>query len=361
MNSHDKKIVLTGGGTAGHVMPNLALVGELKNKKWQIEYIGTRGIEKKLVTDFGLPFHEIFSGKLRRSPHIKDVIKNIFDVLFIFWGMMQSFFILKKLKPNLVFSKGGFVSVPVATAAWLLKIPVITHESDITPGLANRILFPMSRYIFYTFPSTKKYLPEGKAFEMGSPIREELLHGDKKRGLAFCGFSDEKSKPVLLVMGGSQGALRINQALEKILPNLVEKFYVIHLTGKGKQLHFKHPDYRGFEFVSRELPDIFAATDIVVSRAGANSIFELLELKKPMLLIPLQLSSRGDQVKNAEEFLKNGWALIQDELTLTDEKLLAKINELYSHQNEMILQMEKFLGTDSRKKIAEFIHTKIIQ
>ena len=249
-------------------------------------------------------------------------------------GFFQAVLLMLKLRPKIVFSKGGFVAVPVTLAAWLCRVPVVTHESDYSPGLANRIIGPFSRKILFTFPETASSLPTGKAVHVGTPVRKELFAGNAKDGFALCGF--EAAKPILLVMGGSQGAQRINESLKEILPELVSTWNVVHLTGKGKSIGYSHPGYRAFEFVGEELKDIFAASSIVVSRAGANSIFELLALKKPMLLIPLEVGSRGDQILNAKSFVANGWALSLRETTMTGKALSEAIEKLSRCGSEIV-------------------------
>lgn len=316
------RIVLTGGGTAGHVMPHIAILDELKHAGFEVHYIGSSGMEKELAGKFGIPFHQIATGKLRRY----FSIQNFIDVFRIVAGLFQAIGLMLKLHPKVVFSKGGFVAVPVTLAAWICRIPVVTHESDYSPGLANKIIAPFSRRILYTFPETGKFLSSEKALFVGTPVRPDLFTGDLDKGRNFSGFSN--AKPILLVMGGSQGAQRVNDALKSILPRLLNTFNVVHLTGKGKSIGFSNPDYRGFEFVGDELKDVFAAADLVVSRAGANSIFELLALKKPMLLIPLEIGSRGDQVLNAKSFAAKGWALQLSESSMTADSLFDAIMKL---------------------------------
>ena len=323
------KIVLTGGGTAGHVMPNLAILDELRASGFEVHYIGSGGIEKELITNAGVPFHQISTGKLRRY----FSVQNFLDIFRLTAGFIQALAIMLKLKPAIVFSKGGFVAVPVTLAAWICRIPVVAHESDYSPGLANRIIAPFSSKILYTFPETAASLPAGKAIHVGTPVRKELFAGSAARGIKFCGF--DGNKPILLVMGGSQGAQRINDALKEILPTLVHSWSVVHLTGKGKTIGYSNPSYRAFEFVGDELKDIFAASNFVVSRAGANSIFELLALKKPMLLIPLEFGSRGDQVLNAKSFVANGWAHSVSETTMTGKSLLEAVDNLQRRGKEI--------------------------
>ena len=243
-------------------------------------------------------------------------------------GGGQSLMYLMKFRPHVLLSNGGFVSVPVAVAAWLLRIPVVTYEPDQSPGLANRIIMKFARKILYTFPETVKHLPKNKAIYAGTPIRRELFGGSKSRAFQLCGFDAEEKIPQILVMGGSLGALKINQTLLQCLPSLVQNYRVIHITGKGKGISFAHKNYKSFSYLKDELKDIFAISDYIISRAGANAIFEFLALKKPMLLIPLELGSRGDQVLNANSFLQQGWARVLKETDLSAKKLLESLHSL---------------------------------
>ncbi len=327
--SRRRRIVLTGGGTAGHVMPHLAILSELRKSNFDVVYIGSGGIEKELAVKHGIPFHQISTGKLRRY----FSLQNFLDVFRIVVGFFEAFVLMLRLRPAVIFSKGGFVAVPVTLAAWMCGVPVVTHESDYSPGLANKIIGPFSKKILYTFPETQKYLGSGKAILVGSPVRPDLFSGDVETGRSYCGFSDKK--PILLVMGGSQGAQRINDALRDVLPDLLSKFNIVHLTGKGKSINVSSPGYRGFEFVGEQLKDIFAASELVVSRAGANSIFELLALNKPMLLIPLEIGSRGDQILNANSFEAKGWASQLKESTITPAKFQESIFKLAESANDI--------------------------
>lgn len=317
------RILLTGGGTAGHVMPHIAMLPYYREAAWDIYYIGSDGIEKGLAEKAGLPFHTIAAGKLRRY----FSWENFRDIGRIALGTWQAIRYLQRLKPQLVFSKGGFVSVPVACAAWLLRIPVVSHESDLTPGLANRLIKPFCHLIFCAFPETLRYLQGRKVVEVGIPIRRELLLGRREEGERMCGFRPSH-KACLLVMGGSSGAERINRFLGEVLPQLLLEYRVIHLCGKDKAIAFDHPDYKAFEYVGDGLEHLLALADAVICRAGANSLFELQALAKPMLLIPLEVGSRGDQVDNAKSFAAQGWALVLRETQLTADKLLSAIGEL---------------------------------
>ena len=329
-----KRIIMTGGGTAGHVTPNIALLPTLKEHGYEIFYIGSyNGIEKNLIEDQGITYYGISSGKLRRYFDIK----NFTDPFRVIKGYFQAKKLIRKLKPDVVFSKGGFVSVPVVIAAGKKRIPTIIHESDITPGLANKLAIPHATKVCCNFPETMNYLPEGKAVLTGSPIREELLSGDKSTGLSLCGF--DGLKPVLMIIGGSTGARRINDTVRSSLDTLLENYNIIHLCGKGmydNTLEGKE-GYMQFEYVKDDLKHLFAAADILISRAGANAICEILALKKPNLLIPLSAAaSRGDQILNANSFKKMGFSEILEEENLTPETLKSSVDEVFTNRNNYI-------------------------
>jgi UDP-N-acetylglucosamine--N-acetylmuramyl-(pentapeptide) pyrophosphoryl-undecaprenol N-acetylglucosamine transferase len=351
----NKKIILTGGGTAGHVMVNLALIPKLKEQGWDIAYIGShQGIERELISKVdGVPYFPISTGKLRRYFDWNN-FKDPFKVLK---GTLQAYWIIKKEKPSIVFSKGGFVSVPVIIGAWLNGVPAIIHESDITPGLANKIAMPFATKICVTFPETLRHVKEEKGLYIGAVVREELKQGNADKGWALCQF--EKGKPVLLVMGGSLGSKRINEALRANLQTLLADFQIVHICGKGNvdpQLANKK-GYKQFEYVHEELPHLMAMADIVVSRAGANSIFEFLALRKPMLLIPLSKeASRGDQILNARSFEKSGYAEVLMEEDLTNESLRSAIYHLYQNKDRYQQNMERSDSDDALQKLLELIH-----
>ncbi len=334
-----KLIILTGGGTAGHVTPNLALLPGLLERGFEVRYIGSYdGIEKQMAEKAGIPYDGISSGKFRRSLDPK----NIRDIGRVFKGAREAAALLRKYKPDVVFSKGGYVSVPVVKAAQKLGIPAIIHESDMTPGLANKLCYSAASKICCNFPETLSMLPKDKAVLSGSPIRAELLHGDREKGLRFAGLSGEK--PVLLMIGGSLGALKLNIALRAALPELTKRFDVIHLTGKGKLDESLQgvPGYVQYEFISDELPDLFAAADVVFSRAGANAICEILALRKPNLLVPLpKEESRGDQILNAASFEKQGFSKVIAQADLTPEVLTGAVNELYDRREVYVAAMEQ--------------------
>lgn len=349
-----KKIVLTGGGTAGHVTPNIALLPALKEAGYEVAYMGSYdGIEKKLIGDFDIPYTGISTGKFRRYLDIK----NLTDPFRVIKGYREARKYLKEYAPDVVFSKGGFVSVPVVRAAHSLKIPCIIHESDMTPGLANKLCIPVAHKVCCNFPETLKLLPEEKAVLTGSPIRKELTQGNKIAGLDMCGFTG--NKPVIMVIGGSLGANNVNKAVRDALPQLLEDFQVVHLCGKDKvdNLLLNTPGYKQFEYVKAELKDLFAMADIVISRAGANAICELLALKKPNILIPLPAaSSRGDQILNAKSFESQGFSIVVDEEVLTTKLLVDKVQELYFNRQTYADAMGKSSQMDSIATIMNLIN-----
>ena len=333
-----KKIVMTGGGTAGHVTPNIALFDSLQKDGYEIHYIGSyEGIEKGLIEDKKIPYYGISSGKFRRYRSWK----NLTDPFRVLHGFFQARRLLGRIRPNVVFSKGGFVSVPVVMAAKTRHIPVIIHESDLTPGLANKLAMPSATKVCCNFPETLPYLPKGKAVLTGSPIRQELLHGNKQAAKDFCGFTGDL--PILMVMGGSIGSVYINNAIRGCIDTLLTKYQIIHLCGKGnidESLKDKK-GYAQFEYISENLPDLFAAADLVVARAGANSICELLALHKPNILIPLSRNaSRGDQILNANSFAKQGFSAVLEEEEVTSEKLMATIDDVMAHRSKYIDAMK---------------------
>lgn len=348
-----KRIILTGGGTAGHVTPNMALVPNLKEAGYDIHYIGSyNGMERKLIEEIGIPYHGISSGKLRRYFDVK----NFSDPFKVLKGYGEASRLIKKLKPDIVFSKGGFVTVPVVLAAKRRKVPVIIHESDITPGLANKLSIPAATKVCCNFPETLAHLPADKAVLSGSPIRKELFSGSKEEGLRICGFDD--SKPVLMAMGGSLGAVAINNALRNNLDALLEQFQIIHLCGKGNYDHSLEDKkgYKQFEYAKKELTHLFAATDLIISRAGANAICELLALKKPNILIPLPATqSRGDQLLNAASFEKSGYSYVLQEEEMTDDTLLKAVRYVYDEREEYIQTLKESKLNDSIAIIMDLI------
>lgn len=353
-----KRILLTGGGTAGHVTPNIALLPRLRELGYEISYMGSYdGIEKKLIEELQIPYYGISSGKLRRyfDP------KNFTDPFKVIKGYGEACRIMKKLSPDVLFSKGGFVSVPVVLAAKRYHVPAIIHESDMTPGLANKLCIPSAKKVCCNFPETIQYLPRDKAVLTGSPIRQELLRGERLHALRFTGLS--ANKPVILVMGGSMGAAAVNEAVRRILPTLLKEFQVVHLCGAGKlDPSLGHlAGYVQYEYIKNELKDLFALADIVISRAGANAICELLALKKPSLLIPLSAAaSRGDQILNARSFEKQGFSMVLEEEEITNEALLQAVHTLYQNRTSFSSAMEASSQTDSIATIIGLIEEAVL-
>lgn len=344
---------MTGGGSAGHVTPNLALIPSLKKLGYEIIYIGSKnGIEKEIIEKEKIKYYGISTGKLRRYFDIK----NFGDPFKVVIGLFQTMVIFLREKPNVVFSNGGFVSVPVVIGAYLNRIPIIAHESDMTPGLANKISAPYCTKVCVTFPESLKFIKDNKGELTGTPIRENLFLGNKDEFKKICKFRYEK--PVLLVMGGSLGSKVINDYLRESIRELTKEFNVVHICGKGnvekKLLNFE--GYIQFEFLDKELPHIYSRADLVLSRAGANAIFELLALNKPNLLIPLsKKSSRGDQILNAESFEKSGYSIVIQEEELNSARLIASLLELYSNKNKFIETMRKSNLKNSVKNIVLLI------
>ena len=351
------KIAMTGGGTSGHVTPNIALFPGLWKNGFEIIYIGTRdGLEYNLITSEGIPFFEIQAGKLRRYIDIE----NIKDISKVCKGFFQAYKILKKERPDIIFSKGGFVSCPVVWAAARLNIPVVLHESDYTPGLANKISAPFATKICYAFPETVKYLPHEKSVYTGLPVRNELKEGDVFKARQFCGFLDDK--PLLTVIGGSLGSAYLNEIVRANLEDLLEIFNICHICGKGKveETLLNINGYCQLEYVSEELKDIFTATDMFVSRAGATVIFELLSLNKPMLLIPLsKRASRGDQILNASSFSKCGYAEYAEEEDLTVKNFFDKVLGVYKNRKNYIENQQNADVFKSADKVINVINSVI--
>lgn len=334
------KIVLTGGGTAGHVTSNIALIPRMKQDGYEVYYIGSYdGIEKTLMEQEGIPYTGIATGKLRRYFDLK----NFSDPVRVLKGYEEARKALKEIQPDIVFSKGGFVAVPVVWAAHSLHIPVVTHESDMTPGLANRLCLNAADRICCNFPETIKNLPEGKAVLTGAPIREKLLQGTREEGLEMTGFRGEK--PVLMIIGGSLGSVAINNAVRAILPELLRNFDVVHVCGKGNADPTLEgiDGYKQYEYLSNGLRNLYAMADLVISRAGANVICELLALRKPNILIPLPLdASRGDQILNANSFEKQGFSYVLDQHAMEkDQELLNHaINSVYHKKSSYVIAMQ---------------------
>ena len=348
-----KKIVLTGGGTLGHVTPHLALIPHLQAAGYEIHYIGTEnGMEApKMRSVPGVIYHAVKGGKLRRY----HSWQNFIDPFRVMAGAVQSARLMGKIRPNVVFSKGGFVAVPVVFGAWLHRIPVLCHESDLTPGLANRLCRPFAKKFATTFPECAEAL--GKKAEMtGTPLRPELFEGSRERGLALFGF--EGKKPVLLMMGGSSGAQRVNQSLREALPRLTENFDVAHICGQGNLEASLEgtPGYAQREFLDAELPDALAATDLVLSRAGANALCEFQHLGRPMLLIPYPKgASRGDQILNAESLRKRGLCHVLQQEDMTADTLVEALMDTWQNRENLEKALREAPPADGTKRVLEMI------
>ena len=354
-----KRIILTGGGTAGHVTPNIALIPKLKELGFDIQYIGSyQGIEKELIEPFGIPYHGISSGKLRRY----FSVQNFTDPFRVLKGLGEAKKLIRELQPDIIFSKGGFVSVPVVIAGKQNKVPVIIHESDMTPGLANKLAIPSATKVCCNFPETLEHLPKEKAVLTGSPIRQELLSGNRIAAMDLCRFTADK--PVILVIGGSLGSVAVNSAVREALPELLKTFQVVHLCGKGKldESLVGTKGYIQFEYIKNELRDIFALSDVVISRAGANAICELLALRKPNLLIPLSANaSRGDQILNARSFERQGFSIVLEEEEVTRDSLLEAVNKLYVNRSTYMEAMRNSGQHDSINTIVNLIEESMLK
>ncbi len=348
---------MTGGGTAGHVTPNIALIAPLQQSGWDVHYIGTAdGIERSLIEPLdGVTYHAVRSGKLRRYLDVK----NLTDPFRVVAGAYQSAALIRRLKPDIVFAKGGFVSVPVVYGAALNRVPVLLHESDMTPGLANKLSIPFAKKLLCTFPEAAKTAGP-KGVHVGTPLRAELFTGNRERGLKRFGF--DGSRPVLLVTGGSSGAQSINLALRNALPELLKIFHVLHLCGGGNlddSLDGAR-NYCQLEYLTDGMEDAYACADIVVSRAGSNTVCELLALNKPSLLIPYPLTaSRGDQVENAKSTEARGLAHVLMQEDMTTEALVKRIQELYKNRGELIDAMEKEQAADGVKNVIQQINAHV--
>ncbi len=339
-----KKIVLTGGGTAGHVMPNIALLPFLRD--FEIHYIGSAGMEKELMKNEKVIFHEIPSVKLIRSL----TLKNFLIPFKLTDAVEKAKKTLEQINPAVIFSKGGFVGLPTALGKDKAT-PLVLHESDMTPGLANKIVKNKCDIFLTSFDCIK-----GKnVLCTGSAIRQSIYGGNSSKARSECGFS-KNDKPYLLIFGGSLGAKRINERIFSELDALCSKYNVIHVVGKGNKNDMKRQNYRQVEFL-RDIENYFALADFVLSRGGSNSLFELIALEKPTLCIPLpKKSSRGDQLDNAEYFRKRGCIEVLQEHEMTTVSVLSALNRLERNQKNLRENMRKLSPViDGTKKIAEII------
>ena len=340
-------VLVVGGGSAGHVLPAVPVIQACLARGDEVTFVGTRtGLEEDLVKDLPITFYGISAGKLRRY----FSWQNFTDVLRIGRGVIQSLALLRRVKPQVVFSKGGFVSFPVVVAAWLLRVPVVAHESDLTPGLANRLITPFAARLCTSFPVQMD--ASAKVVHTGTPLRDEILNGDVERGRSFLGVSAEQ--PILLVTGGSLGAERLNEAVHAALEKLTVSFFVVHICGPGKTIAHADQNYLQLEYVREGWGDIIAAADLVVSRAGANALFEWLALAKVHLLVPLSAAvSRGDQVENAQFAAKQGLSEVLAEEALTPEGLFNAVHALYTERESYRSRMQELALPDATTAIIE--------
>jgi len=347
-------IVFTGGGTAGHVTPNIALIQEFKREGWHVAYVGSAdGIEKEMIQSLGIPFYAVNSGKLRRYFSFKNVLAP-FKIII---GIFQAIGLFYKLKPDVLFSKGGFVAFPVVVGAWFNRIPVVAHESDMSPGLANRLSFPFVNKICLTFDAGKNSFKNQEKIEVtGTPIRQQLFAGSRSKGLALCGFNADK--PCLLVIGGSLGAGSINRSIRDALTQITQEYQVVHLCGKGKidSSLIGVDGYCQFDYANEELGDLFAASSLVISRAGANSVYEILALGKPHILIPLSSKvSRGDQIQNARYFQKLGISVVIQDESLNAQVLVKAVHQVMQNKNDINNKMNALNIESAAEKIVAII------
>jgi UDP-N-acetylglucosamine--N-acetylmuramyl-(pentapeptide) pyrophosphoryl-undecaprenol N-acetylglucosamine transferase len=350
-----KRILMTGGGSAGHVTPNIALIPRLRAAGFEVHYAGRgEGIERDLIQRLGVHYHGVSAGKLRRYLDVQ----NATDTVRVAHGFLQSLVLVHQVRPTVLFSKGGFVSCPLVWAAWLHRVPVVIHESDITPGLANRLSAPFARRICFSFPETASAFPRSKGVLTGLPIRAELLQGSAAEGRRICGFAD--TTPVVLVMGGSLGAEHVNKVVWSALDRLLGTFSVCHVCGlAGVNATLESTaSYRQFGYVDTELPHLLAMADVVVSRAGATALFELLAVRKPSLLVPLpERVSRGDQILNAESFEKQGFCRALRDEQLTPESLVAGVRQVYAERSAMVAAMSAVASANSVDRVVQAIES----
>lgn len=329
-----KKILFTGGGSAGHVVPNIALIEELLSAgDIDVCYMGTDGIEKGLIAVWKIPYFEISAPKFVRGRGLASFKRNLKIPLAFYRARKQALEGLRLLRPDLVFSKGGYVALPVISAARKLKIPCLAHESDFSAGLANRLSARKCKYVFTSFPETAKRIPHGKY--SGAPLRRSVLGAT--RAEARIKLNIPFQEKVLLVFGGGSGSAAINEALRNNLKRLTERYTILHVCGKGNLVQCNMEKYRQFEFIS-DMGTAYACADLVISRAGSGTVFEILALKKPALFIPLEGQTRGDQVENATYFQRKGLCRVLRQSELS--KLPQAIDEAFSDE-ELKARLEK--------------------
>jgi len=375
------RILFAGGGTGGHVLPIIAVTREIRRiypaplpgkddrvylgKNLQFFYIGPKDkFGEILLSQEGIKVKQVLAGKIRRYLDWKTFFQNLIDIIFkIPVGTIQAFFYIFFLAPDLIFSKGGFGSIPGVMAGWLLRVPIFSHESDVSPGLANRFLGRFALEIFVSFPRTE-YFKLSKMILVGNPIRREILAGRREEAKKLFKLSEEK--PVILILGGSQGAQRINDKILEILPELLGNFEILHQCGEKnfKEIRAEArailpkdlvPLYHPFPFLNEEeLREAYAATDFIISRAGSGSIFEIAACRKPSILIPLPEAAQNHQVKNAYAYAETGASIVMEEENFTPRFFLEKLKYLFSHPEELIKMAQK-AGEFSKPKAARMI------
>jgi UDP-N-acetylglucosamine--N-acetylmuramyl-(pentapeptide) pyrophosphoryl-undecaprenol N-acetylglucosamine transferase len=336
-------VLFTGGGTAGHVVPTFELIEALRGRDVRVSFVGSNsGLEQRLLASLDVDYYAIASGKLRRYLSAA----NVRDGFRVVAGIWQAFWLLGRLRPDVVFSKGGFVSFPVVLAAWLRRIPVVAHESDLTPGLANRLAMPFVKTLCINFAATPTGNFRGNVVHTGTPLRDALTNGDALEGRRLLEAGEDDR--ILLVTGGSLGADALNDAVRDALPELTAKYLVVHICGPGKVSAAQNARYRQFEYVTDGWGDILAAADLVVSRAGANTLYELLALGKANLLVPLsRRASRGDQIENATYAGGLGYSRVLDEEALNGRSLIDGITALDAELAQVQERLASFAIPDS--------------
>ena len=350
-----RSVVVTGGGTAGHVIPAKPIIETLLHQGAEVTFIGsTSGLEEQLVKDLDVQFNSITTGKLRRYLSLQ----NLLDFFRVPFGILQSVMLLIRNRPQVVFSKGGYVAFPVVFAAWLLRIPVVSHESDLTAGLANRMAIPFSHTLCVNFAASQIHAK--RVVVTGTPLRESLLTGNAEKGRAWLGV--EADLPMLVIVGGSLGAATLNEIVRLALPELCALFSVVHICGAGKVSaeHKAQNRYFQFEFIDEAWGDVLAAADLVVSRAGANSLYELLALRKCHILVPLpETQSRGDQLENAAMSKRNGWSVVLLEEDLSPDRLTKEISTLYSERDQRRAKLQEFERLESLSLIEQVLQSSV--
>ena len=341
-----KKIVFTGGGSAGHVIPNLALIEQLQSLgNMDIAYIGTDGIEKRILAPLHIPYHTLHCPKFARGMSLSTLKNNLKIPFALHRAKQEAVHALKMLQPDVIFSKGGYVALPVLLAARKLRIPCFAHESDFSPGLTNRLTARFCKKMFTSFPETAQKLPHGKY--CGALLRPSLFNSTRKQARASLSISEEET--VLLIIGGGSGSQLVNQAVRNHLKTLLARYTILHVCGKGNVVDSNFKNYHQFEFIA-DMGSLYEASDLILSRAGSGAVFEILAFKKPSILIPLEHASRGDQVENAKYFAEKGLCHIlrQTQLdtlptviekALTDQPMRLRLeNNSFTAGNERVLE-----------------------